>query len=131
MLDRRQYIFPMLPLSFSEKEKLGEPKEEIGNLKMDLNTCILVISKYNTCNLNICILVILRYNLSNLNILRIHISYFRGQDTASAKYLCMVIVSRLLCTRLCPGDLCILICVEQYVFSNSAGTHIIGKVRHV
>ncbi len=22
----------MLPLSFSEKEKLGEPKEEIGNL---------------------------------------------------------------------------------------------------
>jgi hypothetical protein len=27
----------MLPLSVSEKEKLGEPKEEIGNLKMDLN----------------------------------------------------------------------------------------------
>jgi hypothetical protein len=24
-------------LSFSEKEKLGKPKEEIGNLKMDLN----------------------------------------------------------------------------------------------
>jgi hypothetical protein len=63
----------MLPLSFSEKEKLGEPKEEIGNLKMDLNICILVISRCNICNLNICILVILRYNISNLNILRIHI----------------------------------------------------------
>jgi hypothetical protein len=37
----------MLPLSFSEKKKLGEPKEKIGNLKMDLNVCILVISKYN------------------------------------------------------------------------------------
>jgi hypothetical protein len=71
----------MLLLSFSEKEKLGKPKEEIGNLKMDLNICILVISKYNTCNLNICILVTLRYNISNLNILRIHISYFHGQDT--------------------------------------------------
>ncbi len=46
--------------------------------KMDLNICILVISRYNICNLNTCILVILRYNISNLNILRIHISYFRG-----------------------------------------------------
>jgi hypothetical protein len=81
MFDCWRYILPMLPLSFSEKEKLGEPKKEIGNLKMDLNICILVISKYNICNLNICILVILRYNISNLNILRIHISYFRGHDT--------------------------------------------------
>jgi hypothetical protein len=73
----------MLPLtlSFSGKEKLGEPKEEIGNLKMDLNLCIFVISRYNICNLNTCILVILRYNISNLNILRIHISYFRGHDS--------------------------------------------------
>jgi hypothetical protein len=44
---------PTLPLNVSEKEKLGKPKEEIGNLKMDLNTCILMISKYNTCKLNI------------------------------------------------------------------------------
>jgi hypothetical protein len=71
----------MLPLSFSEKEKLGKPKEKIRNLKMDLNICILVVSKYNICNLNICILVILRYNLSNLNILCIHISYFYGHNT--------------------------------------------------
>ncbi len=46
----------MLLLSFSEKEKLGKPKEEIGNLKMDLNICILMIFKYNICNLNICTL---------------------------------------------------------------------------
>jgi hypothetical protein len=71
----------MLPLSVSEKEKLGKPKEEIGSLKMDLNICILMISKYNICKLNISILVILRYNISDLNILRIHISYFRGHDT--------------------------------------------------
>ncbi len=71
----------MLPLGVSEKEKLGKPKEEIGNLKMDLNICILMISKYNLCKLNICILVILRYNISNLNILCIHISYFRVHDT--------------------------------------------------
>jgi hypothetical protein len=45
MFDRRQYILPMLPLSVSEKEKLGKPKEEIGNLKMELNICILIISK--------------------------------------------------------------------------------------
>jgi hypothetical protein len=69
MFDRRRYISPMLPLSISEKEKLGEPKEEIGNLKMVLNICILIISKYNRCKLNICILVILRYNISNLNML--------------------------------------------------------------
>ena len=81
MFDCRWYILPMLPLSVSEKEKLGKPKEEIGNLKMDLNLCILMISKYNICKLNICILVILRYNISNLNILRIHISYFHGYDT--------------------------------------------------
>jgi hypothetical protein len=81
MFDHWWYILPMLPLSFSEKEKLGKPKEEIGNLKMDLNMCILVISRYNIYNLNICILVILRYNISNLNILRIHISHFRGHDT--------------------------------------------------
>ncbi len=56
---------PTLPLSVSEKEKLGKPKEEIGNLKMDLNICILMFSKYN---------------ISNLNILRIHVSYFRGHD---------------------------------------------------
>jgi hypothetical protein len=31
---------------------------------MDLNICILAISRYNICNLNICILVILRYNIS-------------------------------------------------------------------
>jgi hypothetical protein len=48
---------------------------------MDLNICILVISRYNICNLNICILVILGYNISNLNILRIHISYFHGHDS--------------------------------------------------
>ena len=81
MFDHRQHILPMLPLSISEKEKLGKPKEEIGNLKMDLNICILMISKYNICKLNICILVILRYNISNLNILRIHISYFRGHNS--------------------------------------------------
>ena len=68
----------MPPLSISENEKLGEPKEEIGNLKMDLNVCILMISKYNICKLNICILVILRYNISNLNILHIHISFSVG-----------------------------------------------------
>jgi hypothetical protein len=78
MFDCRRYILPTLPLSVSEKEKLGEPKEKIVNLKMDLNTCILMISKYNIC---ICILVILRYNISNLNILHIHINYFRGHDT--------------------------------------------------
>jgi hypothetical protein len=81
MFDRWQYILSMLPLSVSEKEKLGEPKEEIGNLNMDLNICILMISKNNICILNICILVILGYNISNMNILRIHISYFRGHDT--------------------------------------------------
>jgi hypothetical protein len=80
MFGRRRYISQMLPLSISEKKKLGKPKEEIGNLKMDLNICILMISKYNICKLNICILVILRYNESNLNILRIHISYFSGRD---------------------------------------------------
>jgi hypothetical protein len=32
MFDHRQYILPALPLSFSEKENLGKPKEEIGNL---------------------------------------------------------------------------------------------------
>ncbi len=66
----------MLLLSFSEKEKLGKPKEEIGNLKMDLNICILVISRYNICNLNICILVILRCNVSNLNICTLNICIF-------------------------------------------------------
>jgi hypothetical protein len=81
MFDRWQYILPTLPLGFSEKEKLGKPKEKNGNLKMDLNKCILVISRYNICNLNICIFVILRYNIYNLNILCIHISYFRGHDT--------------------------------------------------
>jgi hypothetical protein len=80
MFDRRQYILPILPLSVSEKEKLGKPKEEIGNLKMDLNICILMISKYNICKLNIRSLVILRNNISNLNILHIHISYFREHD---------------------------------------------------
>ncbi len=80
MFDCRRYILPTLPLSISEKEKLGEPKEEIGNLKMDLNICILMIYKYNICKLNICILVILRHNISNLNILRIHISYFHGHN---------------------------------------------------
>ncbi len=80
MFNWRRYILPMLPLSVSEKEKLGKPKEEIGNLKMDLNICILMISKYNICKLNICILVILRYNISSLNILHIHISYFCGHD---------------------------------------------------
>jgi hypothetical protein len=81
MFNRWQYILQMLPLSVSEKEKLGEPKEEIKNLKMDLNIFILMISKYNICKLNRCILVILRYNVSNLNILHIHISYFQGHDT--------------------------------------------------
>jgi hypothetical protein len=81
MFDCQQYILPTLPLRVSEKEKLGEPKEEIGNLKMDLNISILMVSKYNICKLNICILVILRYNTSNLNILCIHTSYFRGQNT--------------------------------------------------
>jgi hypothetical protein len=91
-----RYILPTLPLCVSEEEKLSEPKEEIGNLKMDLNICILMvskynicklnicilmISKYNICKLNICILVILRYNISHLNILHIHISYLRGNDT--------------------------------------------------
>ncbi len=80
MFNRRRYILPTLPLSVSKKEKLGEPKEEIGNLKIDLNRCILMISKYNICKLNI-FLVILRYNISNLNIFRIHISYFRGPNT--------------------------------------------------
>jgi hypothetical protein len=74
MFDRWRYNLPTLPLNVSEKEKLGKPKEEIGNLKMDLNVFILMISKYNICKLKICILVILRYNISNLNILRIHIS---------------------------------------------------------
>jgi hypothetical protein len=69
MFECWRYILLMLPLSVSEKEKLGEPKEEIGNLNMDLNVCILMISKYNICKLNICILVILRYNISHLNIL--------------------------------------------------------------
>jgi hypothetical protein len=72
---------PTLPLSVSEKEKLGKPKEEIRNLKMGLNLCILMISKYNICKLNICILIISKYNISNLNILCIHISYFCGHDT--------------------------------------------------
>jgi hypothetical protein len=84
MFDCHWYILPMLPLSISEKEKLGKPKDEIGNLKMDLNICILMISKCNICKLNICILVILRYNdVSNLNILCIHISYFCGHNTTS------------------------------------------------
>jgi hypothetical protein len=37
MFDHWWYILPTLPLSISEKEKLGKPKEEIENLKMDLN----------------------------------------------------------------------------------------------
>jgi hypothetical protein len=81
MFDRWPVISPTLPLSVSEKEILGKPKEEIGNLKMDLNICILMTSKYNVCKLNICILVILRYNITNLNIVHIHISYFPGHDT--------------------------------------------------
>ena len=32
MFDCWRYILPMLPLSFSEKENLGKPKKEIGNL---------------------------------------------------------------------------------------------------
>ncbi len=32
MSDCWRYILPTLPLSFSEKENLGKPKEEIGNL---------------------------------------------------------------------------------------------------
>jgi hypothetical protein len=32
MFNCQRYIQPKLPLSFSEKEKLGKPKEEIGNL---------------------------------------------------------------------------------------------------
>jgi hypothetical protein len=32
MFDRRRYILPTLPLSFSMKENLGKPKEEIRNL---------------------------------------------------------------------------------------------------
>ncbi len=68
MFDRWRYILPTLPLNVSEKQKLGEPKEEIGNLIMDLNICILMIPKHNICKSNICILVILRYNISNLNI---------------------------------------------------------------
>ncbi len=32
MFDCRRYILPTLPLSFSEKEILGKPKEEIVNL---------------------------------------------------------------------------------------------------
>ncbi len=71
---------PTLPLSVSEKKKLSKPNEEIGNLKMDLNMCTLMISKYNMCKLNICILMISKYNICKLNILRIHISYFRGHD---------------------------------------------------
>jgi hypothetical protein len=81
MFDCRWYILPTLPLSVSEKEKLGKPKGEIGNLKMDLNICILIISKYNICKLNICISMFSKYNISNLNILRIHISYFRWHVT--------------------------------------------------
>jgi hypothetical protein len=49
MFDCWQYILATLPLSISEKKKFGEPKEEIGNLKMDLNICILMIFKYNIC----------------------------------------------------------------------------------
>ncbi len=52
----------MLLLSFFEKEKLGKPKEEIGNLKMDLNICILMISKYNICDLKISTLNICIFN---------------------------------------------------------------------
>jgi hypothetical protein len=96
----------MLPLSISEKEKLGKPKEEIGSLKMDLNICILMISKYNICKLNkcvliisrynicklnICILVILKYNISNLNILLIHISYFRGHNIGVLFSICVFV----------------------------------------
>ncbi len=33
MFDHWRYISPTLPLSISKKEKLGKPKEEIGNLK--------------------------------------------------------------------------------------------------
>jgi hypothetical protein len=40
MFDCWWYILPSLPLSISEKEKLGKPKEEIGNLKMDFNICV-------------------------------------------------------------------------------------------
>jgi hypothetical protein len=97
MFNHWGYILLTLPLSFSEKEKLGKPKEKIGNLKMDLNICVLVISRYNICNLNTCILVILRYNISNLNILRIHISYFHGHDScilASTFFGGMQIVTR-------------------------------------
>jgi hypothetical protein len=32
MFDPQGYILPTLSLSFSEKENLGKPKEEIGNL---------------------------------------------------------------------------------------------------
>ncbi len=54
---------PTLPLSVSEKKKLGKPKEEIGNLKMDLNICILMISKYNIFKLNTCMLIISKYTI--------------------------------------------------------------------
>jgi hypothetical protein len=80
MFDGQEYILPTLPLSVSEKEKLGKPKKEIRNPKNDLNICVLMISKYNMCKLNISILVILRYNISKLNILCIHISYFCGHN---------------------------------------------------
>ncbi len=58
----------MLLLSFSEKEKLGKPEEEIGNLKVDLNICILMISKYNRCTLNICTLNICIFDTIYLNL---------------------------------------------------------------
>jgi hypothetical protein len=51
MFDCWWYILPTLTLSFSEKEKLGKPKEEIGNLKMDLNIRILVPSRNNMVKL--------------------------------------------------------------------------------
>jgi hypothetical protein len=54
----------MLPLSFSEKEELGEPKEEIGNLN---GYDYLYLS-----GLKVPYFVV---------VLRIHRSYFRGHDT--------------------------------------------------
>ncbi len=96
MFDCPRYIWPMLFLSFSEKEKLGMPKEESRNLYgfAYVNSYILRIHWYdfvyvNSYNLRIRWYDFLYVNLYNLRIhiiqiifsSIIHKGYFHGHNT--------------------------------------------------
>jgi hypothetical protein len=81
MFNCRRYISPTFPLSFSEKEKLGKPKEEIGNLNgFEYMYCSDLEIQYIQFEYMHFEYMYLRYHIFVL-ILCIHISYFHGHDT--------------------------------------------------